>query len=63
MFENFDKADTEAQEAMISETARQLHLARQFCKYNKAIKLCKDEKTIQLLERCKRQTLKLMERC
>ena len=63
MFENFDKADTEAQEAMISETERQLHLARQFCKYNKAIKLCKDEKTIQLLERCKRQTLKLMERC
>lgn len=63
MFENFDKADTEAQESMISETERQLHLARQFCKYNKAIKLCKDEKTIQLLERCKRQTLKLMERC
>lgn len=63
MFENFDKVDTEAQEAMISETERQLHLARQFCKYNKAIKLCKDEKTIQLLERCKRQTLKLMERC
>lgn len=63
MFENFDKVDTEAQEAMISETERQLHLARQFCKYNKAIKLCKNEKTIQLLERCKRQTLKLMERC
>ena len=63
MFENFDKVDTEAQETMISETERQLHLARQFCKYNKAIKLCKDEKTIQLLERCKRQTLKLMERC
>lgn len=62
MFENFDKVDTEAQEAMISETERQLHLARQFCKYNKAIKLCKNEKTIQLLERCKRQTLKLMER-
>lgn len=62
MFENFDKVDAEAQEAMISETERQLHLARQFCKYNKAIKLCKNEKTIQLLERCKRQTLKLMER-
>lgn len=62
MFENFDKVDAEAQEAMISETERQLHLARQFCKYSKAIKLCKNEKTIQLLERCKRQTLKLMER-
>ena len=62
MFENFDKVDAEAQKAMISETERQLHLARQFCKYNKAIKLCKNEKTIQLLERCKRQTLKLMER-
>ena len=62
MFENFDKVDAEAQKAMISETERQLHLARQFCKYNKAIKLCKNEKTIQLLERCKRQTMKLMER-
>lgn len=60
--DNFLKADAEAREAMIEEQTRQLHLAKQFCRYEKAQRLCRDERTKQLIQRCKMQTIKLMER-
>lgn len=60
--DNFLKADAEAREAIIDETTRQIHLARQFIRFDKAIKLCKNERTRQQLERYKQETLKLMER-
>jgi len=59
---NFLKAEAEAREKMIEEEARQLHLARQFCRFDKAQRLCKNEQTRQMLERCKMQTIKLMTR-
>ena len=60
--DGFLKADAEARESLISEEERQLHLAKEFCRYDKAQKLCKNEATRKLLERCKMQTIKLMER-
>lgn len=60
--DGFLKADAEAREAMIDETTRQVHLARQFIRYDKAQKLCHNENTRAMLERCKRESLKLMGR-
>lgn len=60
--DNFLKADAEARESMIDETTRQVHLARQFIRFEKAQKLCKNKSMQNLLETYKRQTLKLMER-
>lgn len=59
---NFLKADAEAREAMITEEERQVHLARQFCRFERAQKLCKNEQMRQMLQRCKMQTIKLMQR-
>lgn len=58
--ENFLEAEASAREKMIDDTTRQLHLARQFVRFDKAIKLCKNEHTKKLLEKYKRQTLELM---
>lgn len=60
--DGFLKAEAEARESMISEQERQLHLARQFCKYDKALKVCKNENTRKVLEKAKRDVIKLMER-
>lgn len=60
--DNFLKAEAEARESMISEQERQLHLARQFCKYDNALKVCKNENTRKVLEKAKRDVIKLMER-
>ena len=60
--DGFLQADAEAREAMIDETTRQVHLAREFMRYDKMIKLCKSEHTRKMLERCKAETLKLMQR-
>ena len=60
--DNFLKAEAEAREEVITETERQVHLARQFCRYDKALKVCKNEQMKKMLERCKRQTLQLMQR-
>lgn len=60
--DNFLKAEAEAREEVITETERQVHLARQFCRYDKALKVCKNEQMKKMLERCKFQTLKLMQR-
>lgn len=58
--DNFLEAEAEAREKMIDDTTRQLHLARQFIRFDKAIKLCKNEHMKKLLEKYKRQTLELM---
>lgn len=60
--DDFLKAETDSREALIDETTRQVHLARQFIRFDKAIKLCKNERTKQQLEKYKQETLKLMER-
>ena len=60
--DGFLQADAEAREAMIDETTRQVHLARQFIRFEKAQKLCHNERTKAMLEKYKRETLKLMER-
>ena len=60
--DNFLKADAEAREKMIDDTTRQVHLARQFIRFEKAQKLCHNDNTKAILERYKRETLKLMGR-
>lgn len=60
--DGFLKADAEAREAMIDEEVRQIHLARQFCRFDKAQKLCRNESSKKMLERCKLETLKIMQR-
>lgn len=60
--DGFLKAEAEARESMISEQERQLYLAKQFCRYEKALKVCKNETMQKLLEKAKRDVIKLMER-
>ena len=60
--DGFLQADAEAREKMIDETTRQVHLAREFIRFEKAQKLCHNEHTRKILEKCKQQTLKLMGR-
>lgn len=61
--DNFLKADAEAREAMISEEERQLHLAKQFERYSKMQKVCKNQNLYDMLEKQKSGIIKLMERC
>lgn len=58
----FLEAESEAREAMISETERQVYLAKQFSRYDKMQKLCKNEFMRKVLEKAKTDTIKLMER-
>lgn len=58
----FLEAEADTREEMISETERQLHLARQFCRYAKMQKVCKSESMNRMLEKAKRDVIKLMER-
>ena len=60
--DNFLKAEAEAREEVITEEERQVHLSRQFCRYDKALKVCKNEQMKKMLERCKLKTLQLMQR-
>lgn len=60
--DGFLKADAEAREQMIDETTRQVHLARQFVRFDKAMKVCKSEHMRKMLEHFKRETIKLMRR-
>ncbi len=59
---NFLKLEAEKREAEISEQERQLHLARQFCRYDKALKVCKSPAMKRMLEKAKSDVIKLMER-
>ena len=58
----FLEAEAEEREKMIDDTTRQVHLAREFIRYDKMIKLCKNEHTRSYLERAKKEILKLMQR-
>lgn len=60
--DGFLRMEAEQREAEISEQERQLHLARQFCRYDKQLKLCKSEFMRNVLEKAKRDIIKLMER-
>ncbi len=55
------EADDKGKEELISETERQLHLARQFCRFSRMQKVCKNEKMQQMLEKYKLDIIKLME--
>lgn len=55
------EADDKGKEELISETERQIHLARQFCRFSRMQKVCKNEKMQQMLEKYKLQCIKLME--
>lgn len=59
---NFLDCEAEAREKMIDETTRQVHLAREFIRFDKALKLCRDERMKAMLQKCKQQTIKLMQR-
>lgn len=61
--DGFLKAEAEARESMITDTARQLHLANEFVRYDKRAKLARNENLRQMFERCKREIIKQMERC
>lgn len=60
--DNFLAAEADARESVIDETTRQVHLARQFMRFDKAQKACKSEHMKKMLEKYKAQTLKLMQR-
>lgn len=60
--DGFLKAEAEARESMITEYERQLHLARQFCRYEKQLKVCKSPTLQRFLEKAKLDIIKLMER-
>lgn len=61
--DNFLKAEAEAREQMVDEVTRQLHLAKQYVRYSAMQKVCRNQHTYMLLERCKAETIKLMEKC
>ena len=58
----FLEMEASEREAMITDTERQLHLARQFCRFERALKVCKNPAMQKMLERYKLETIKLMER-
>lgn len=58
----FLELEASEREAMISETERQVHLAKQFCRYDRSLKVCKNEMMKRMLEKAKRDVIKLMER-
>ena len=59
---NFLDCKEDAREELLDKTTSQVHLAREFIRYDKMIKLCKNEHTKKMLEKCKQETLKLMQR-
>lgn len=58
--DNFLKAEAEARESIIDKEARRLYLARQYMRFDKALKICKNEQMRKMLEKYKQETLKLM---
>ena len=57
----FLEAEAEVREQIIEETTRQLHLARQFCRFERALKVCKNPAMQKMLEKYKLETIKLMQ--
>lgn len=62
LLDGFIEAEAEARDALIDETTRQIHLAREFMRFEKAQKLCQSEHMKKMLEKYKQETLKLMQR-
>lgn len=60
---NFLDAEAEARESMITETERQIYLARQFCRFDKMQRLATSDRMKKMAEKAKMETIKLMERC
>lgn len=58
----FLEAEADAREALITKTETQIHLAKQFCRYDNALKVCKNDFMKKVLEKAKRDVIKLMER-
>lgn len=58
----FLEMEAKEREAMISETERQVRLAKQFCRYDRSLKVCKNEMMKRMLEKAKHDVIKLMER-
>jgi len=56
------KAMAYSKEAEISDSATQVHLARQFIRFSKMQKLCSNPVSVKILEEYKRKTLELMGR-
>lgn len=60
---NFLETKTEDRNQFINETERQLRLAKQFCRYDKQLRFCCKNPTLQkMLEKAKLDVIKLMER-
>ena len=59
---HFLDAEAEAREGMITETERQLYLARQFCRFDKMQKLATSDRIKKMAEKAKMETIKLMQR-
>lgn len=59
----FEEAKPEEREEMISRTQSQIHLARQFCRFDKMQRMATNDNMKKLLEKAKQDTLKLMQRC
>ena len=60
--DNFLKAEAEARESLITKAERQVHLAKQFARYDKMQKICKNKLMEKMLEKAKMDIIKLMER-
>lgn len=54
--------ESENKNEFIDETERQLHLARQFCRYDKQLRVCKSPTLQRMLEKAKSDIIRLMER-
>lgn len=59
---NFLQMGAEQREAEISETERQIYLAKQFCRFDKMQRLARNDNIRRMAEKAKLETLKLMER-
>lgn len=60
--DGFLKAEAEAREQMIDEEETKLHLARQFCRFDKMQRLARNEHIRKMAERAKAEIIKLMQR-
>ena len=60
--DGFLEAEAETREKMIDETTRQIHLARQFIRFDKMQRLATSDRMKKMAEKAKMETIKLMQR-
>ena len=53
---------SEEKQKLVEETERQLRLAKQFCRYDKQLRICPSPTLKKMLEKAKIDIIKLMER-